>query len=366
MRIGFITIHNVLNYGAVLQATATYNILNNFGDVELLDYRNKFFDNKKNLLRVDSSIRGLLRLAQDSLTVISRERKIRRFGNFISDNVKFSNRFLSADEARFCSEKMDFIVCGSDQIWNPLCVSSNGSIDEIYFGSFVSDNQKLISYASSMGSHRYYGAEVEKVKRLLSRFAAISVREQESSEWLTKLLEKAVSDVLDPTLLLGKAEWEQYAANKSRSKNDYILVYLFNYDIRLITKIATFAKSNNIDVVLIYHSIRWFPKGWTIIRDAGPSEFLRYLLDACCVVTDSFHGTAFAVNFSKAICAIPPVGNESRVKNLLSKIGMISAMQYIDSNDFKLDFIYPKNEAVEKLESNRKASMLFLKTVLQS
>ena len=59
------------------------------------------------------------------------------------------------------------------------------------------------------------------------------------------------------------------------------------------------------------------------IIDAGPAEFLYLFSKAGCVVTNSFHGTAFSINFGKQFYTIIPNGksNNSRQKSILKLLG---------------------------------------------
>ena len=61
-------------------------------------------------------------------------------------------------------------------------------------------------------------------------------------------------------------------------------------------------------------------------RSAGPAEFLGYLEHADCVLTNSFHGTAFSILLEKAFLAFRHSTRNNRLEDLLNKLGLSSHM----------------------------------------
>ena len=62
MKIGLLTIHHAYNFGAALQAYATYDTLKNMGyDVEFIDYGNDTFRAERNLFLPNSSVGNIIR-----------------------------------------------------------------------------------------------------------------------------------------------------------------------------------------------------------------------------------------------------------------------------------------------------------------
>lgn len=101
------------------------------------------------------------------------------------------------------------------------------------------------------------------------------------------------------------------------------------------------------------------------IIDAGPAEFL-YLLDkAGCVVTNSFHGTAFSINFNKQFYTIIPKGkaNNSRQRSILKLMDCEDRMLIEGSAMPEIELLDTKKVAVI-LQSERKKSMNYLKAAI--
>ena len=107
------------------------------------------------------------------------------------------------------SDKYDVFLCGSDQVW-----SVNEDIfNPFYYLNFT--NKIKISYAPSLGLYKIPEGLKEKIKVLLSDFSKISVREQCSANYLTRLLNRKVEWTADPTLLANREFWEKFSKNES-------------------------------------------------------------------------------------------------------------------------------------------------------
>ena len=117
--------------------------------------------------------------------------------------------------------KTDCFIAGSDQIWN-----SYASLDPTMYLAFAG-SKKRISYASSLGTSGINPKHSEQIKRWLSEFSHISVREPTSVPVLQKLTSRSdIVSVLDPTFLLSAEEWTNFAIIPERYKakfRSYIL-----------------------------------------------------------------------------------------------------------------------------------------------
>ena len=104
----------------------------------------------------------------------------------------------------------------------------------------------------------------------------------------------------------------------------------------------------------------------------GPKEFLDYISKSAFICTDSFHGTAFAINLQKQFMTFERFGREdknnqnSRIYNILDNVGLLDRVynekKYKSICGVRID--YEKVE--ELLYSYRKKSMDFLKNALNS
>jgi len=105
------------------------------------------------------------------------------------------------------------------------------------------------------------------------------------------------------------------------------------------------------------------------LYDVGPSEFLGLFKNASLILTSSFHGTAFSINYNKPFYSIirkVHPGN-SRIISILDNLGLKSRLLFV-GDDFSgkenvpVDF----SEANIALEKEREKSLTFLREALRS
>ena len=146
-----VTTNNANNYGAVLQAYALLQKLSEFGSVTTLNYDNRHIGSSMDFVRIKPSLHGLLGFAKDICRLKPRISVIKKFRRFAEDRLNLSPRMSKLSLAQHPMLDYDVFVSGSDQIWNPNCVSAKGKIDETYFLDFAPEQKRKISYASSWG-----------------------------------------------------------------------------------------------------------------------------------------------------------------------------------------------------------------------
>ncbi|MFG5861342.1 polysaccharide pyruvyl transferase family protein [Metapseudomonas sp. CR1201] len=369
MKIALVTIHNANNYGAIFQAFALQEVLSRYGEVEIVDYENRHISRSFDLVRLKPTLHGALGAGKDIFRIFPRARAIEKFKAFIRTNFKLTARLSQRDLLQNGLKDFDCYVAGSDQIWNPACVSDRREIDPVYFLDFASNGCRKISYASSLGSYVYDENEKIILKNLLSDFSNISVREKSAKEFLDSLLGGGVSHVLDPTLLLSMEEWlvrldvNNYKAKLPEEK--YILLYTVP-KVPLIRKaVDLVAKKMGLKIISLDQGLSAGAVVDRQIRDAGPLEFLKLFAGAEFIVTDSFHGVCFSLNFNKPFMAISPGKHSNRLESLLGGVGLTNRL--IGSEDelkifsgFEPDYSYR-----EALQSMREASLNYLKSSLE-
>ena len=368
MKIALITIHYVSNYGAVLQTFATKKILSQYGEVETINYFNPHLPYQLDLIRFKPSIHGIKMAIHDILRFKYRNRLINRFQEFFESNLNLSKVVTQQDINNGVINNSDVYVCGSDQIWNPHIVSRDGDIDPTYFLSFAPNKAKKISYASSASGYRFVGSKDEKkVKELLTDFTMISVRESSTQEDLSQLLKREIFHVLDPTLLLSQEEWlEALKIDKTyRSQEEnYILVYRVPKDPLLTKAIKFFVKKLGLKLVIIEQAFKPFIAADFHIRDAGPLEFIELFANASLVITNSFHGTCFSINFKKPFVVVS--GGGGRSESLLNLFGLTDRLISNEKNfdELTIDFEYEFTE--NRLKDERAKSIKILSSGIAS
>ncbi|WP_160105037.1 polysaccharide pyruvyl transferase family protein [Pseudomonas izuensis] len=361
MKIALITIHYANSYGGTLQALASQKVLSAFGNVEIIDYKSDELRNTLKLIRVDGSVRSVLRAGKDLFRLVPRRRLIKKFKLFIEGNYSLTEECNSFKELQDVSKQFDYVVCGSDQIWNPKIT---GKLDLNYMLEFATEAKK-ISFSSSSGSYTYTEAEALDVKRNLATFHSISVREEDTAVKLKYLLDgKEIHHTLDPTLMLNKQEWLQViGGKKSQNKkiDKYILVYTLKKDPLTREAVNRVRSILGLKVIAIDQDPYLGYRADHHIMDASPSDYISLFSNASFVVTNSFHGTAFSANFEIPFITTQPESGANRIKGLLDNLSLskqfIQSLCDIDSVlKEDADFVQSRS----KLETMRMSSWNYL------
>ena len=241
-------------------------------------------------------------------------------------------------------------------------------------GIRVVKGKKKISYASSFACNELEKPYSDKFKSMLQEYSYISVREDGGRKLIKDLLNIDVPVVLDPTLLLSADDWSRLLGQEHSHKyknRKYILVYMLDYAFDPTSIIYNVIQKLQDDTSYKIVSIGNLDKklaNCKIIEEASPIEFIRLFKNAECVVTSSFHGTAFAVNFGKPLFSIANIdtNKDDRQASLLELLELSNCIvtQDTDINNIKLE----NNKTIkaeQKLESQRKKSLAYLKNALQ-
>ncbi|MEO9494330.1 MAG: polysaccharide pyruvyl transferase family protein [Vibrio splendidus] len=357
MKVGIVTIHNVSNYGAVLQAYALKELVKKKYNVSIIDYDNRHVSKSLDYVRFGTSVHSCLGTAKDICRIIPRMRVIPKFKKFISEEMDIVP--YSTDQVG----KFDVLISGSDQIWNPACVSQEKKFIPEYFLSFATPNQKKVAYASSCGAYEYSSAEEKVLSDYLVAYDALSTRESKASKYLSSVTEREVKHVLDPTLLLQKDEWLDRLGDNNFREGDYILLYVIKKTPLLKQVINKLKEELGVKIILCEQGLHFDSIVDEHIRDAGPRDFISLFNNAKFVVTDSFHGTTFSLIFNKPFFSVSPGANVNRISSLLEVVGLDSriihdenSLKSIDSSYYTLDF----TKANEHLEAERQKSKDYL------
>lgn len=359
MKIGILTFHLAHNYGAVLQAYALQEVLKQEGhEVEIIDYRPSSIEDVYRLfsLRIYKNDRlagKIRRFVGRMVTFGARCKRYRKFEQFIRLHLSLSN--TSARNKSEIPQDYDVYVFGSDQIWNPRL--SHG-LDEVYLGRFQCKNgARKVAYAASMGTEYVLGeAERNLLTESLKDFYAVGVREK-SLHGLLSGLHIGSTVVLDPTLIAEHGIFDRLAVKPPCSFR-YVLLYRLEKDMYALRFTQQIACQLGAEVIEIAPYKIWLrDKGRKIVSAISPEEFCGWFKHAACVVSISFHGTAFSVIFRKDFYCLKSA-LQDRSRNLLESLGLGERMIASDvSVDFEpVDY----SKAEEKMKELKRMSKDFL------
>ena len=321
MKIGIVTFHNGSNYGAALQTYALQEKYRELGhEVSIINYQNEFIMAGLNPIRRGRGLKGLYFTLYDLLNYNNNKRKISGFIDFFNSYYSLTEP-LDKEALKNKDLGFDVVVSGSDQIWNPLL---NGGFDDIYFGQICNSKLK-ISYASSCGAYNFDDSgKNEEIKHLLEDYKSICVRE--NSEILSRIIGREVGEVCDPTLLLSHEDWCQKAQMRNEhAEGKYILVYaLCDFD-NVLRFAKEVARTERMPIKFIGKLLHRDPN-IEYICDAGPIDFLKLFNNASIIITNSFHGTAFSVNFNKEFYSLVHPSSPERAATFLKHVELFDRL----------------------------------------
>ena len=297
------------NYGAYLQAFALKEVLTRFGyNVSFLDiydkennkkrYRFLFRHWRKNPLSIIFNIRKLFafRRAEKRLTIVARDR-IRQY-------------------------PVAFI--GSDEVWSV----TNGTFSSApeFFGLNL-PNIKKFSYAPSVGNSGMEDmGNYPELLYGLNKLDLLSVRDDESYRIATRVTRREdVSVVLDPTFLYDFSDYEE----EFNVNVPYLLVYTYGFSDEIVKEVKNYAKRKKLEVVSV-----GFYNSWADMNiPCNPFEFLSVVKSAECIVTDTFHGSVFAIKYRKDFVSYG--FHKKKVIYLLESLGLsenLVSLGYLDEH----------------------------------
>ena len=344
------TFHMAHNYGAMLQAYALEQAVNQIGGVscEIIDYRFPFID-KWNGIQTFPELVQKYGIIIGSLKYINRTlrgsyKRIaplhRKFNRFMRRNLILSQKvYYDAEELK--TVDYDVILLGSDQIWN----TTARDFSEAFFLPGIS---KKSTYAVSCGSH-LNEVDCDRICSAMETFENVSVREIDTREFLEKHTKRSIETVLDPTFLLTKEDYSGLYDKERILKEKYIFFYTINYDEDALKQTVRVAERLGGCKIVTpftgYSAIKAKKYGIKVMWDVAPDAFLNLIENAECVCSNSFHGIAFSIIFKKefyrvgAMDQTGKIKKDDRIDNILNWCGL-SNRNYGETNgNRKIDYI---------------------------
>lgn len=348
MKIGILTYHRTLNYGACLQALAIRLLLEKMGhEVYYVDYWPDYHQRMYSIFSWNTFVRKGLKGKISYIVRFFKKYKYKK------ERIDCFDKFHKTHTYPYCKpviEQYDAIIYGSDQIWR-----KQKDLDDFnpwYFASNKKSAKKHISYSASMGKLPTESIDIIKIKNFAANFDSISVREQDLCDFLIKLGYKDTVQTVDPTLLLGMDIWRKMLPSKPKDCKKYVLVYALWDNIFDMDQVSKFAKNIDCEVRVIRGEATT-PNSYYNITSADPFEFLSLISNAEYVFPSSFHGTVFSIIFEKQFYASIQV-NSSRITSLLDLAGLsnrfLPPLSVIPENPKNIDYSIVKNKLKNSIE----------------
>jgi len=333
MRIGVLTFHCEINYGAVLQCYALQTALTEMGhDVFVID---RWWDDdnvglergykKWGALRwLKFIVRSLLGLGDFGLWM-----RCRRTKKFIADYLHLTPYHFVEWENAPDDLGLDLIVVGSDQVWH--CGDWGNPRAYLLDGARKKSLPPAIAYAASFGMRSIPSSYVDLFKLRLPDFRTISCREREGAGICSDLGVEAFH-VADPSLLISKERWCDLvhlpAELSGRVVDNKLICYFMSVDVAAsIPLLQAFAKKNDCEITVFSNDGSLFvpPKSLNdfrlvygnnrvkLYRSGGPLDFVHAFATAKWVITDSYHALMFSAIFDCNVRFIRPSNAERSI-----------------------------------------------------
>ena len=313
MKVSIITYHDEDNYGATLQAYATYRAVKELGYTPEI-----------------VNLHMIHRESIPSKIIFSLKRY--RFNRFRTKFMPNKTRiYMSLEELQKNPPKSDVYLVGSDQTWNPA-ISKEYAL--AYFLDFGNDDVKRISYASSFGTSTWEDSAFAKkgiVKRLLARFSTRLIREDKGVEICKNEFGLDATQVIDPVLLF--PSYPELTGNIKQS--DDIVVYKIKNDAEFYRRAVVLGHKMSCDVRSI-GSMRQL-KG---IKTAYPEKienWISNIASAKYVFTDSFHGTVLSLLYHRQFVVY--VGDKKKLSRITSLLKLVGLENRLFTNEDSIDEI---------------------------
>lgn len=241
------------------------------------------------------------------------------FDDFTNKNIRLSKNELNFEnENDNVWKSYDYLVTGSDQVWNPTYQSTS----RLYFLSFV-PKQNRIAIAPSIGLAKLPEYVKPFYTEWLNGIEALSIREEKGAQIIKELTGRDVPVLADPTLCVSREEWLKLEEKPGYDcSKPYVFTYFLGNETNCYRKyINAYAKRNNCKVINIFD-----------IREeehyiTNPAHFIYLIHNAKMVFTDSFHGSVFSLIMHTPFIIFDRIENggqgmSSRIDTLLKTFSM--------------------------------------------
>lgn len=364
MKVGILSMQRVANYGSFLQAAGLKKIIENLGHEVI------FIDYKANKSVVDISkkqyIVGKIKLIP-IVMYLNDYLKYNILGNrlFPYEYRLFHLQKLGINPYKYnYNEAVDVAVIGSDEVFNCLQKGVNVGFAPMLFGEGI-NAKRVITYAASCGHATIDGIEKYKLRNTLKKYmrnlSAISVRDENTKEFVSSITGVEPSMNLDPVLM---ADYE--IPEVSIPYSDYVILYTYSgrkYNEDEIKAIKDFCVRNRKQLISIGNVQPWIENKVS----ASPYELLAYIKKADFIITDTFHGSVFSIKYNKNFACKVRKDNKNKLQDLLVRLNKEDRM-FTDFNNLQILYDrvpdYEKTNAI--ISNERKHTLEYLQQQLGS
>lgn len=371
MKIGILTYHRSINYGAFLQAYClskyVQKLVGDRATVEIIDYTSKTSSDAYNRLLFKGKDKKSIwkkRIGFERssfLLPLSRE-------SLYSDDLSVIEGFLRRQD-------YDLIIVGSDEVWK---VDGMRGFPTAYWLNFDLGNCVKFSYAVSARTdyNKIDSGKRNYMNESVKQFHYIGVRDQMTADLIRHISGKEPWLNCDPTFLIpfyyDRSAYREKIKLKYHLEENQKLLGVMIPDQKLTAKIHT-KMGKEYKVIALYDSHN---DADIDLVGIGPFEWLKVIGCLDFLVTDRFHGTAFAMKMEIPFLSVETYDTEenSKLCDLLRRNGLEEHyMIYHAGNTVYEEMLekirqlsehYDKEKVQNALRNERKRSSTFKKELL--
>ena len=355
---------NFTNYGSALQSWALQQIIDRLGcgqwESVLVDYCPDVLRDKdkrdpiRHMWDRDEESRQMCKLSMPAI-----RENADKFDRFYLARFRRSKGMYTSENFQDIVEQetLDGFVCGSDTIF---CIDEFGGFEDGYYANYPCMKGRSVAYAASFGDAHFTPDTFATLRDRLQNFKALGLRESAMLPFVRESVSVPVQRVLDPTLLLTAEDYAPITAGR-QERQPYLLLYVRRHNAEMAAYAEKIAAENGWTIVEI--SLRAEnARKHRIFYEAGVEEFLSLVKNAECVVTNSYHGMIFSIQFRRPFFGFSREQCSSKISELLELLGLSDRLVITGREQSELEVSF---EAVHTaIQRERERSMRFLSEML--
>ncbi len=356
---------NFTNYGSAMQTWALHQAIKKLGceyQPVLVDYCPDILADKDclnpfaNMWDKDEESRRMCELTMPAI-----RENFYKFDRFYHERFdRTSQKYTSKNFNDIVkNDSIHGFVCGSDTIF---CVDEFG-IDDGYYANYACMKNNSIAYAASFGDSHFNDDTYAVLDDRLKNFKALGIREQKMIPYVRKQTTVPVQKVLDPTLLLEDIDYDTIASERLENEK-YLLLYARRYNPKMEAYAEKLAAENGWKIIEIsLRATNAEKPNRRMFYEAGVEEFLSLVKYAEFVVTNSFHGMIFAVQYKRPFYVFSREQCDTKIIELLELFGLSDRMRVTGKEREAKGIDY--ENVHKRIQLKRTESMNFLDEALK-
>lgn len=347
-------IDNHINYGALLQYYALEKALK---EKNITAYWLRYCI--KDEYSIKSKLKKILKMCFSLRTYKRVKRTLKEFKDFLKEYCNISTEiFMSEKDLKLNLPQADIYITGSDQVW--------GGVLKPNYLCFVPDDKVKCAYAASFGKGKIENEHKNTITPWVKRLDMVSVREHSGVDICRSMGVEAVQ-VLDPTLLI---DADSYPVEKVENSTE-VFCYFLNISSNAQVfwdRVKTWAKASKLSLCVACTEVTYKFFEEDELQFLGPKQWLSRYANSKYILTNTFHGTVFAIIFNKSFLVFEQSGKSGkqneRIYSLLDCLGLKDRL-YNPTEDFdkQIKKTIKWTEVNRKIKEARIESIKFIQKV---